>query len=674
MKKLILMLALLLGLCAFAQAEETAAPAEAAAEATAEPFTDGNTEDPILAYSNDHSVYLRKSDLQADYDEMLEYYISMYAQYGYSMDEYDTDFQAQVAQYCAQSDLSKKIVEKWAADNGYVLSDERRAELTTEAENEIAQMRDYVKSMFQTYYGLTGDELETQADEYMAEMGYTTEGVVDSAIFSDLLDFVQDYATKDVVVTDEDVRASFDQKVAEEQTTYAEADAYIQAVNNGETVYWTPEGVRRVQAIYVANPETRADEERALGKYVTVPKIPAGLTKANAAREELLAGKDFAEVAASYDESGSDAETLNAGLLMMAGTTVYTDEIVNNAMALAAPGDVSEVFKTYNAYLVLRYLSDETAGTADYETVKDTERASVEETKKNEAYTNFVNNVIQEGGLNYNDLSPLYHVYVGESADKEISYAAPNGAQDILAAPNGAAVAKLAEGAVVDVLGHVTLDDAEWAFVAVPGTAVKGYIASANLTAAEAGAEDCSALLTKAEAAGEHPIFTIAMKDGQVIYGELYPETAPETVGNFIELAGSGFYDGLIFHRVIAGFMIQGGDPLSNGTGGPGYTIKGEFSENGVENGLSHTRGVLSMARSTDKDSGGSQFFIMHADSNYLDGNYAAFGLVLGGMDEVDAIASAPVDSNDKPRVDQTMRTVYVETFGKEYPFTKIPE
>ncbi|MBQ8095379.1 MAG: peptidylprolyl isomerase [Clostridia bacterium] len=164
------------------------------------------------------------------------------------------------------------------------------------------------------------------------------------------------------------------------------------------------------------------------------------------------------------------------------------------------------------------------------------------------------------------------------------------------------------------------------------------------------------------------------MKDGSVMYGELYPAIAPETVANFVELSNSNFYDGLIFHRVIPGFVIQGGDPNGDGTGGPDYTIKGEFKENGVENTLSHTRGVLSMARSNDFDSAGSQFFIMHADNEVLDGNYAAFGLMLGGFDTLDVIASVPTDSSDKPRDDQVIRTVYVETHGETYEFNKIAD
>ena len=164
-----------------------------------------------------------------------------------------------------------------------------------------------------------------------------------------------------------------------------------------------------------------------------------------------------------------------------------------------------------------------------------------------------------------------------------------------------------------------------------------------------------------------HPVATITMKDGGVIQLELYPETAPESVKNFISLANSGFYDGLIFHRVIMGFMIQGGDPEGRGSGGPGYAIRGEFTANGVQNDISHVRGVLSMARATPYDSAGSQFFIVHQDSTFLDGQYAAFGRVISGMDVVDGIAKTTTDSRDKPYKDQIMETVRVETWGVEY-------
>ena len=196
----------------------------------------------------------------------------------------------------------------------------------------------------------------------------------------------------------------------------------------------------------------------------------------------------------------------------------------------------------------------------------------------------------------------------------------------------------------------------------------------ADMDEAEALAADNTALSEAAIAIDKLPTFTIVMNDGSLIYGELYPDVAPETVGNFVSLAGEGFYDGLTFHRVIPGFMIQGGDPNGDGTGGPGYAIRGEFTNNGVQNDLSHTRGVLSMARSSAMDSAGSQFFIMHADNDYLDGDYAAFGMVLGGIETVDLIASVPTDSSDKPRSEQAMRTVYVETYGKTYTFTRLED
>ena len=165
-----------------------------------------------------------------------------------------------------------------------------------------------------------------------------------------------------------------------------------------------------------------------------------------------------------------------------------------------------------------------------------------------------------------------------------------------------------------------------------------------------------------------NPIVTFEMEDGGVIKAELYPEIAPNSVNNFISLVSSGFYNGLIFHRVIPGFMIQGGDPQGTGMGGPGYRIKGEFMQNGFVNDLKHERGVLSMARAMDPNSAGSQFFIMHKDAPHLDGAYAAFGKVIDGLEVVDRIAKTVTDMDDRPRKDQRMKTVTVETFGVDYP------
>lgn len=166
----------------------------------------------------------------------------------------------------------------------------------------------------------------------------------------------------------------------------------------------------------------------------------------------------------------------------------------------------------------------------------------------------------------------------------------------------------------------------------------------------------------------QNPIVTFTMENGDIIKAELYPEIAPVSVNNFISLINKNFYDGLIFHRVIRGFMIQGGDPEGTGCGGPGYSIKGEFSANGFENNLKHTEGVLSMARSMAPDSAGSQFFIMHKTSPHLDGSYAAFGKVIDGMDVVNKIAETATDFSDRPLEEQKLKSVTIECFGVEYP------
>ena len=165
-----------------------------------------------------------------------------------------------------------------------------------------------------------------------------------------------------------------------------------------------------------------------------------------------------------------------------------------------------------------------------------------------------------------------------------------------------------------------------------------------------------------------NPIVTFEMENGDIMKAELYPEIAPNTVNNFISLINKGFYDGLIFHRVIRGFMIQGGCPDGTGMGGPGYCIKGEFLQNGFPNSLNHTEGVLSMARAMHPDSAGSQFFIMHETSPHLDGAYAAFGKITEGLDVIDKIAKVPTDFRDRPLEDQVIATIVIDTLGETYP------
>ena len=193
-------------------------------------------------------------------------------------------------------------------------------------------------------------------------------------------------------------------------------------------------------------------------------------------------------------------------------------------------------------------------------------------------------------------------------------------------------------------------------------------LAMAVLPACSKKADEASAV----QADSKNPIATIEVENFGTIVVELYPEIAPNTVANFVELANSGFYEGVTFHRIISGFMIQGGDPQGNGQGGPGYSIKGEFTANGFENNLKHTRGVISMARTMMPDSAGSQFFIMHKDAKNLDGQYAAFGKVIEGLDVVDKIADTPTYASDKPKKDVVIKSITVDTKGVEYKAEKI--
>ena len=200
--------------------------------------------------------------------------------------------------------------------------------------------------------------------------------------------------------------------------------------------------------------------------------------------------------------------------------------------------------------------------------------------------------------------------------------------------------------------------------IAMVATCTFVFVSFVGCGSSKGNEEKSDIVGTKSE---DNPIVTMEIEGMGNIVLELYPDVAPNTVNNFISLVKDGFYDGLTFHRVIDGFMIQGGDPNGNGTGGPGYSIKGEFSGNDFQNDLSHTVGVISMARSLDPDSAGSQFFIMSSDTTSLDGQYAAFGKVLEGLDVVEKISKTSVDSNDKPKEDVVIKKVTIDTKGKEY-------
>ena len=634
-------------------------------------------EDVVLATAFNGEVSVMKSEVKAEFDEMVQAYIAYYSQYGYEMDEYDTEFQNSVAQETVQMKLSQKVAERHAIDTGYELSEEKDTAYQAEALAALGEMMEYY-TQYLGSYGVPEDQIAEVAKAELEAAGYTFDTLYESAKLKGVLDHLYALGTEGVAVTDEEVKAAFDAKVAAQKETYdADVDAFISAYISEEEILYTPENVRLMHCIFVA---LEAEEAEAAAEETaeTAEAAPvSGLAKAQEALAKIRAGEDFTIIMEAYNEDASTPEQMQVGYPVAESSGSYGDEFKNGAMALEKIGDVTDVITTEYGYFILKYAADLTAGAVDFEPRKEAETAEALTNKQNDAYSAYINQMIDDAGCVINDLSPLFNIFVAESVEATVAYASVGADTDLLDMPAGAAVAKLAVGASLDVLGKITVDGAEYAFVAVPGTIFKGYVAASamsEMAEENALAVDNTALATAAEIEAKKPTFTIAMNDGSVIYGELYPETAPQAVGNFIALANANFYDGLIFHRVIPGFMIQGGDPNGDGTGGPGYAIKGEFSSNGVKNDLSHVRGVLSMARSSAMDSAGSQFFIMHADSDYLDGDYAAFGFVLGGLDTVDLIASQPTNGSDKPKSDQTMRTVFVETYGQNYEFTKLAD
>ena len=681
----------------------TAVPTEAPA-ATEEPVAEEaalTLSDDVLASAYNGAVTVLKSEIQDEYDQMLSQYVAYYAQYGYSVDEYDTELQASVAQETVQTKLSTSIVRHYAAQNGYELTEEKKTELAAQVKTALDNTREYLES-YLSASGFTGDELNAAVEEQMAQAGYTEETLMDSAELNDVLNFLYERATADVTVTEDEVKAAFDEKVAKQKESYASVDAFVNDYVNESEILYTPENVRLMECIFVASVEGEATEDEATADEATEDEATAdeatvseatvseatageaadiasltGYAKAKAIAAAIAGGADFEETMKAYTEDGSTEEQMLRGYPVAENSTTYGEAFMAGAMALEHVGDVSDVIVTDYGYFILRYAKDLESGEADFEARKETETEETLTNKKNDAYSAFIDNILDEADIQVGDLSQMYHVYVGEVVEATVAYASVNADAKLLDMPGGDAVADMKAGASVDILGSIDADGKTYSFVAVPGTEIKGYVGADMLDemAEDAAlAVDNTALVTRVEQIDKNPTFTIAMNDGSLIYGELYPEKAPESVGNFVSLANGSFYDGLTFHRVISGFMIQGGDPNGDGTGGPGYAIRGEFSSNGVENDLSHVRGVLSMARSSANDSAGSQFFIMHADSDYLDGNYAAFGMVLGGLDTVDVIASVPTDSNDKPRTEQVMRTVYVETYVKTYTFTKLED
>jgi len=632
---------------------------------------ENEAEDPVVgkAYGGEISVTL--SEVEAEFESALAYYLSYYEQYGYAMDEYDTNFQSSVAAEAVNSALSVKIAKHYAAQQGYALTAEQEEAIAAEAAAQLDGAREYYQSYLE-YYGYTGDELNAIVEEELQAAGYTLEALTENAKLADALEYLMGLATADVTVTEEEVKAAFDAKIEAAKTNYATVDTFISDYINGAEILYTPENVRLLYSIYFA-----LEAEDAEAKETDKIEEMTGKAKAEAVHALLEGGADFVETMTAYNEDSSTAEQLLAGYPIAEGSVTYGEEFMTAAMALENVGDFSGVIATDYGYFILCYAKDLESGAVDFEARKTQETEAALTAKKDEAFGAYIQNMLAEANIEILDTSALYHVYISETIEPEIAYATVSAETALTDMPAGDAVATLSAGASAYILGRIGMDGEDYVLVSIPGTEYKGFVIASALTAIEeetALAADNAALTKAGEALDKKPTFVIAMNDGSVIYGELYPEIAPESVGNFAELANKGFYNGLIFHRVIPGFMIQGGCPQGNGTGGPGYAIKGEFANNGVENGLSHTRGVLSMARSSAMDSAGSQFFIMHADSDYLDGDYAAFGMVLGGIEAVDLIASVQTDGNDKPRTEQAMREVFVQTYGKTYEFTKLED
>ena len=647
-------------------------------------------EEPADAAIDPQTVIATAGDLSITYDEVyalvrttINDYANYYQQYyGYQVDTADEEFQRSIAELVVENELYVKILTAKAEELGLGATEEELAAIHEQAQSEYDNIVDYYTSYFSSN-AEEGADVDAQVQSFIEESGYTLEFIESQLKMSALLETLYAHVTQDVTVTDEEVRAAFDTEIASLKETYdADKDEFLSAYLNGEQLRYTPEGVRLVQNIYVVkDEEDESDESEATDGEAAADDAPlTGRAKIEAAKAELDAGADFAEVAAKYTEDGSHLdELLVNGYPVFFGSGMYEQSFVDNAMALENVGDVSAIVETSYGYHLLRYAAELTPGPIAFELVSDEMRETALSEKKDDVYLAQETAWLEEQEIVMLNLDALIEkVEVEPAAEAELIFASVNADTQLFDRPGGSALYDLKTGVTLSIEGKITVDETEFAYVAVLGSTATGYVPTQALTVisqedAEAGIYAEGVIALDADVQGKKPVFTIVMNDGSVMYGELYPDIAPESVGNFIALANADFYSGVIFHRVISGFMIQGGDPTGTGTGGPGYAIKGEFASNGVENGLSHVRGVLSMARSSEMDSAGSQFFICHADSTFLDGEYAGFGMLLGGFDTLDAIAAVRT-SSDRPVTDQIMKLVHVETYGAEYAFTKIED
>jgi len=524
----------------------TAEPTEAPA-ATEEPVAEEaalTLSDDVLASAYNGAVTVLKSEIQDEYDQMLSQYVAYYAQYGYSVDEYDTELQASVAQETVQTKLSTSIVRHYAAQNGYELTEEKKTELAAQVKTALDNTREYLES-YLSAYGFTGDELNAAVEEQMAQAGYTEETLMDSAELNDVLNFLYERATADVTVTEDEVKAAFDEKVAQQKESYASVDTFINDYVNESEILYTPENVRLMECIFVASVEGEATEDEATADEATADEATAdeatadeatvaeatageaadiasltGYAKAKAIAAAIAGGADFEESMKAYNEDSSTEEQMLRGYPVAENSTTYGDEFTAGAMALEHVGDVSDVIVTDYGYFILRYAKDLESGEADFEARKETETEETLTNKKNDAYSAFIDTILDEADIQVGDLSQMYHVYVGEAVEATVAYASVNADTKLLDMPGGDAVADMKAGASVDILGSIDADGKTYSFVAVPGTEIKGYVGADMLDemAEDAAlAVDNAALVSRVEQIDKNPTFTIAMNDGSLI-------------------------------------------------------------------------------------------------------------------------------------------------------------
>ena len=498
--------------------ETTEAPADEEAALT--------LSDDVLASAYNGAVTVLKSEIQDEYDQMLSQYVAYYAQYGYSVDEYDTELQASVAQETVQTKLSTSIVRHYAAQNGYELTEEKKTELAAQVKTALDNTREYLES-YLSAYGFTGDELNAAVEEQMAQAGYTEETLMDSAELNDVLNFLYERATADVTVTEDEVKAAFDEKVAKQKESYASVDTFINDYVNESEILYTPENVRLMECIFVASVEGEATEDEATADEATVSEATVseatvseatvseatageaadiasltGYAKAKAIAAAIAGGADFEESMKAYNEDSSTEEQMLRGYPVAENSTTYGDAFTAGAMALEHVGDVSDVIVTDYGYFILRYAKDLESGEADFEARKETETEETLTNKKNDAYSAFIDTILDEADIQVGDLSQMYHVYVGEAVEATVAYASVNVDTKLLDMPGGDAVADMKAGASVDILGSIDADGKTYSFVAVPGTEIKSYVGADMLDemAEDAAlAVDNAALVTRVE-------------------------------------------------------------------------------------------------------------------------------------------------------------------------------